>query len=110
MKTIKKINTDYSGTSANSGSNGLPDSIISKMNDRKIKTRGPRKRPTLLELAVEYESPFVPPNIGDLDCTKEEYVQGRDHIATRQFMRHIARILVKEALSTISKGVPNANT
>lgn len=103
---MKKTNTSNTGDCAGSE----PNRNDRAMDGMQSKAKGPRKRPTILDLTVEHEAPFIPPNTVEQGCSKEEYARGRERVVNRQFMRHIARILIKEALSTISKGVANVNT
>ncbi len=74
---------------------------------RENKSNGSAKRRSILAFAVEHEPPFIPSNVKGHGCSEQEYIEGRERVATRQFMRLVAKLIIKEQLLEISKGVPN---
>jgi hypothetical protein len=65
-----------------------------------------KKIQNILDLIVKFEPPFIPNGTME-GCTPEEYAAGRERVIIRQFMRHVARMLIKENIELIRKEADN---
>ncbi len=107
MTIINSANSHHDGVPEKEPHSQKPMRDMTTLCHRKNKASGPQKMPSILALAIEQESPFMPSNVKEMGCSEQEYILGRERIATRQFMRLVANMIIKEQLLKISKEVPN---